>query len=226
MLKAVIFDLDGVITDTAELHFKAWKNMANSIDIDFDRAFNEELKGISRMDSLAKILAHGGVSEKYSDEQKVALAESKNNEYVSLLDELKPGQIYPGIKELLDTLKENNLKIGLASASKNGSIILDKLEITDYFDVVVDPALIENGKPAPDIFLKAAEDLGVPPEDCIGIEDAEAGLQSLKAANIFAVGVGTADVMKKAGADLVVEDTSDLVFSSLANAFKDKNSAV
>ncbi|MFC4025246.1 beta-phosphoglucomutase [Oceanobacillus longus] len=219
-MKAVIFDLDGVITDTAEFHFQAWRNMANSIHIDFDREFNEELKGISRMDSLNKILDYGGVIDNYSDEQKEELADSKNNEYVSLLSELKPEHIYPGIKKLLDALKENDIKIGLASASKNGPTILDRLGITNYFDVIVNPALIENGKPAPDIFLKAALDLGVTPEECIGIEDAEAGIKAIKDANMFAVGVGTVDVMKKAGADIVLENTKELVFSSLLDAFK------
>ncbi|MBP1971354.1 beta-phosphoglucomutase [Virgibacillus natechei] len=220
MLKAVLFDLDGVITDTAEFHFQAWKSMANSIDIDFDREFNEGLKGISRIDSLNKILKYGGVLEKYSDNQKMALANSKNAEYVELLSELKPDAIYPGIKELLDTLKMEEIKIGLTSSSKNGPRILDKLEINHYFDTVVNPALIENGKPAPDIFLSAAEELGVKPEDCIGIEDSESGITAIKDANMFAVGVGTEEVMEKAGADLIYKHTGELEFSGLLHSFK------
>lgn len=221
MVKAVIFDLDGVITDTAELHYQAWKNLAHSISIHFDRDFNEELKGISRMDSLDKILRHGGKLDQYSEEDKVKLATQKNDEYVGLLDQLSPDSIYPGIKELLDTLQTAGVKIGLASASKNGPRILDYLQITEYFDTIVDPATLENGKPAPDIFLKAAEQLGVTSKDCIGIEDSEAGIQSIKKAGMFAVGVGTLDVMKQAGADLVIKDTKELVWDEIVKAFKE-----
>ena len=218
MVKAVIFDLDGVITDTAELHYQAWKNLANSISIDFDREFNEELKGISRMDSLNKILSHGGVEDQYTEQEKVELATKKNEEYKTLLVHLNPENIYPGIKELLDSLKESKLKIGLASASKNGPAILEYLQITDYFDTIVNPDSVANGKPAPDIFLKAAEQLGVSPQECIGIEDSEAGIEAIKKADMFAVGVGTTEVMKKAGADLVLTNTKELVWSQLKEA--------
>ncbi|MCM3585353.1 beta-phosphoglucomutase [Mesobacillus maritimus] len=218
MVKAVIFDLDGVITDTAELHYQAWKNLANSISIDFDREFNEELKGISRMDSLNKILSHGGVEDQYTEQEKVGLATKKNEEYKTLLVHLNPENIYPGIKELLDSLKESKLKIGLASASKNGPAILEYLQITDYFDTIVNPDSVANGKPAPDIFLKAAEQLGVSPQECIGIEDSEAGIEAIKKADMFAVGVGTTEVMKKAGADLVLTNTKELVWSQLKEA--------
>ncbi|MCM3668235.1 beta-phosphoglucomutase [Mesobacillus maritimus] len=218
MVKAVIFDLDGVITDTAELHYQAWKNLANSISIDFDREFNEELKGISRMDSLNKILSHGGVEDQYTEQEKVELATKKNEEYKTLLVHLNPENIYPGIKELLDSLKESKLKIGLASASKNGPAILNYLQITDYFNTIVNPDSVANGKPAPDIFLKAAEQLGVSPQECIGIEDSEAGIEAIKKADMFAVGVGTTEVMKKAGADLVLTNTKELVWSQLKEA--------
>lgn len=222
MVKAVIFDLDGVITDTAELHYQAWRNLAKSISIDFDREFNEALKGISRMDSLNKILSHGGVADQYTEEEKVALATKKNEEYRSLLVYLKPENIYPGIKELLDTLKEQEVKIGLASASKNGPVILTYLGITDYFDTIVDPDSVANGKPAPDIFIKAAEQLGVSPQACIGIEDSEAGIVAIKQAGMYAVGVGTAEVMQKAGADLVLADTIELDWGKLKAAIHAK----
>lgn len=221
-LKAIIFDLDGVITDTAEFHFQAWRNMAKSIKIEINREFNEKLKGIGRMESLEKILEFGGVSDEYTDEDKKKLTDSKNEEYVKLLVNLNPEHIYPGIKELLEELRKRNIKIGLGSASRNAPTILKQLEITSYFDVVVDPATVEKGKPAPDIFLKAAEELGVAPEECIGIEDSEAGIDALKQAGMFAVGVGTKHVMEQAGADLVVEDTKDLLFGELLNAFHNR----
>lgn len=222
MVKAVIFDLDGVITYTAELHYQAWKNLANSISIDFDREFNEQLKGISRMDSLNKILNHGGADKKYTEQEKIDLANQKNDDYKSLLVNLKPENIYPGIKELLNAVKEDSIKIGLASASKNGPAILNYLEITHYFDTIADPDSVQNGKPAPDIFLKAAEQLDVTPEECIGIEDSEAGIEAIKKAGMFAVGVGTVDVMKKAGANLVLADTSELVWSELTESVSSK----
>ena len=222
MVKAVIFDLDGVITDTAELHYQAWKNLANSISIDFDREFNEELKGISRMDSLNKILSLGGVADQYTQDEKIALATKKNEEYKGLLVHLKPEDIYPGIMELLKSLKQSNIKIGLASASKNGPAILNYLQITDYFDTIADPDSVANGKPAPDIFLKAAEQLGFTPQECMGVEDSEAGIEAIKRANMFAVGVGTVEVMRKAGADLVLADTTGLVWDQLQEAFMAK----
>ncbi|WP_057915763.1 beta-phosphoglucomutase [Peribacillus muralis] len=222
MVKAVIFDLDGVITDTAELHYQAWKDLADSISIFFAREFNEQLKGISRMDSLNKILIQGGLADQYNEQEKIALAEKKNKEYIKLLVELTPEHIYSGIKELLDDLKENGVKIGLASASLNGPAILEHLKITEYFDTIVNPNSVKQGKPAPDIFLRAAKDLDVAPSDCIGIEDSEAGICSIKRANMFAVGVGTVEVMKQAGADLIINDTKNLNWSDLLDEYKTK----
>ncbi|RHW32832.1 beta-phosphoglucomutase [Neobacillus notoginsengisoli] len=222
MVKAVIFDLDGVIVDTAEWHYFAWKDLANSIGIDFSREFNEELKGISRMGSLEKILEHGGVAGKYSDEEKIELATVKNTNYVQLLTQMKPDDILPGIREFLEQLKDNNIKIGLASASKNAPAILDYLKLTDYFETVINPDEVAKGKPAPDIFLRAAENLSVPPSECIGIEDATAGIQAIKEAGMFAVGVGTKEVMVEAGADLVLESTTELDLKSIKREFLQK----
>lgn len=209
-IEAVIFDLDGVIVDTAHFHFLAWRNLARSLGVDFTEEFNENLKGISRMESLEKILELGNKVNEYTEDEKVELATKKNTEYVELLNDMKPTDIYPGIKELLNELRENNIKIALASASKNAPMILDALEITDLFDFVVNPESVAKGKPSPDIFLAGAEAVGANPENCIGIEDAVAGIQAILSAGMFAVGVGTPSEMSAAGANLVVQNTKEL----------------
>lgn len=209
-IEAVIFDLDGVITDTAHFHFLAWRNLARDLGIDFTLEFNEELKGISRIESLEKILALGGIQDRYTKEEKESLANKKNTEYVDLLKDMKESDIYPGIKELLEELRENNIKIALASASKNAPMILEALKITDLFDYIVNPDSVAKGKPAPDIFLAGAEAVGAEPKSCIGVEDATAGIKAILDAGMFAVGVGTPKEMTEAGANLVVEETRDL----------------
>lgn len=213
MLKGIIFDLDGVITDTAEYHYLAWKKTAEAIGVPFDREFNEELKGVSRMDSLYKILDHGGIREQFSEAQIEALAYDKNIFYQELIKEITPADLLPGIKVFLEECKEAGLKIGLASASKNGPVILDRLEVTSFFDTIVDPGKLKNGKPDPEIFVKAAEQLQLQVNECIGVEDAEAGIQAIKGANMFAVGVGTPERMKLA--DWQVGSTADITLERL-----------
>ncbi|MGL4624357.1 MAG: beta-phosphoglucomutase [Culicoidibacterales bacterium] len=216
---AFIFDLDGVITDTAEYHYLAWKRLGEQLAIPFDKEFNETLKGISRMESLERILALGGKTDEYSTEQKQALAEAKNADYVSLLVDMSPADIYPGIERLLQTLQAQHIRIALASASKNAPMILQALGLTDYFEYIVNPDDLQAGKPNPEIFLRAAKALGVDPQACIGVEDAEAGIEAIKAANMFAVGVGTPAVMQAAGADYVVAQTSELDFTKIIAKF-------
>ncbi|MGL6227727.1 MAG: beta-phosphoglucomutase [Culicoidibacterales bacterium] len=213
--QSVVFDLDGVITDTAHYHFLAWRNLANKLGIAFDEAFNEELKGISRMESLEKILVKGGVAEKYTAEEKAVLADQKNVEYVALLADMSPSDIFPGIETLLTQLRAQGTKIALASASKNAPMILDALGITTLFDYVVDPDEVPNGKPAPDIFVRGAEAVGADPKFSIGVEDAVAGIRGVLDAGMFAVGVGTPEQMEQAGAHLVVQDTNDLTVALL-----------
>jgi beta-phosphoglucomutase len=194
--KAVIFDLDGVITDTAHYHYLAWKALAESEGVHFDHAFNENLKGVDRMGSLNLILA--GSDKTYSMEQKLALAERKNKQYVELIATMSEADLLPGAIEALASVRAAGLKIGLASVSKNAFTVLDRLGIRDRFDYVVDAALIANSKPHPEIFLNAAAALGVAPEDCLGVEDAVAGVASIKSAGMFAVGVGSPDVLTQA----------------------------
>ncbi|WP_211234335.1 beta-phosphoglucomutase [Paenibacillus taiwanensis] len=208
-IQAVIFDLDGVITDTAKYHYEAWKQLADELELPFDWAFNEQLKGIDRMASLEKILSQrpdGGAH--VSLEQKQIWAHLKNINYQRLIQSVDESEILPGILLLFDDLKQANVQIGLASASRNAKTLLQQLKVEAYFDVIVDPAQLANGKPAPDIFLAAAAGLQVEPKYCVGIEDAEAGVQAIKSAGMFAIGVGEHDILKQA--DYIVTDTSEL----------------
>jgi beta-phosphoglucomutase len=198
--KAVIFDLDGVITDTAHYHYLAWKRLAESLGVRFDQAFNEQLKGIDRMGSLELIL--GGASAGYSAQQKLVLADSKNGHYQQLIATMSQADLLPGAVAALDAVRAAGLKIGLASVSKNAFSVLDRLGIRDRFDDVVDASLLANSKPHPEIFLTAARHLGVAPADCLGVEDAVAGVASIKAAGMFALGIGEPAVLTEA--DMVI----------------------
>jgi beta-phosphoglucomutase len=195
-IRAVVFDLDGVLTDTAHFHFVAWRELAQSLRLPFDAAFNEKLKGIDRMGSLELILAQGAAQ--YTAQEKEAMATRKNAHYQQLVNTMTAEHLLPGALDALNAVREAGLKIGLASVSKNAATVLQRLGITDRFDVVVDAAQIARGKPDPEIFLSAAEQLGVRPAECIGVEDAVAGVQSIKAAGMYAVGVGDPVVLKQA----------------------------
>lgn len=221
MFKAVLFDLDGVITDTAEYHYLAWKALAEELGIKgVNRSFNEQLKGVSRDDSLQKILDLGQLT--VSSEEFAELADRKNRNYVDMIQKVSPKDIYPGILELLKALREKEIKIALASASKNGPFLLKQMDIEAYFDAVADPAKVAASKPAPDIFLAAAQQLGVPISACIGIEDAQAGIQAIQAAGALPVGVGKAEDL---GASIdLVPDTSYLTLPYLEEVWtKRKN---
>ena len=213
MFKGVLFDLDGVITDTAEYHYLAWKKLADDLGISIDRQFNEKLKGVSREDSLRLILEHGGREKDFSETEFNQLAKSKNDNYVEMIQAVSPKDVYPGILELLKSLKKADIKISLASASKNGPFLLKQMELTDYFDGIADPAAVRAGKPAPDIFILAAEVVGLAPNECIGIEDAQAGITAIKASGALPVGVGSA---KQLGDDIaIVASTAELTLNFL-----------
>jgi len=194
--KAVIFDLDGVITDTAHYHYLAWKRLADSVGAPFDEEFNEQLKGVDRMGSLELILARAPRS--YSQEEKLALADAKNRHYQELIATMTPGDLLPGALAALDAVRAAGLRTGLASVSKNAFTVLDRLGIRERFDTVVDAAKIANSKPHPEIFLTAAAQLGLAPRDCLGVEDAVAGVASIKDAGMVAVGVGKPEVLTRA----------------------------
>lgn len=206
--KAVIFDLDGVITDTAEFHYLAWKNLAKSLGIEIDRAFNETLKGVSRIDSLKEILKLGNILGNYTEAEIDTLANKKNEEYVELIKKITPSDILPGIIEFLEKLKKEGIKIAMASASKNAFMVADLLQVSHYFDHIVDASKVANSKPDPEVFLKAASAVGVSPVECMGVEDARAGVVAIKAAGMYAVGIGEQDILDNA--DIVLSDTTKL----------------
>jgi beta-phosphoglucomutase len=195
-LRGVVFDLDGVITDTAHFHFLAWQRLAWSLGLPFDEAFNETLKGIDRMGSLDRILAQGTAS--YTPQEKLALARRKNEHYVELISTMDSSQLLPGALPLLCELRSKGIHTALASVSRNAPLVLSRLGIAHLFDHVVDVATIGRPKPDPEIFATAAARLHLPVSSCIGIEDAVAGVASIKAAGMYAVGVGDPAVLHEA----------------------------
>lgn len=213
MKKGFVFDLDGVITDTAKYHYIAWKELAAEIGIEIDLKFNEQLKGISRMDSLERILTLGNKNDAYTEVEKEALATKKNTHYVQLLQSLTPDDLLPGVKTFLDEAKAKNIPCAIASASKNAPFILDKLGVMQDFDTIVDPATLKKGKPDPEIFIQAALALGIEPAEAVGFEDAQAGIDGIKAAGMYAVGVYSGEELH--GADMIVEKLTDLNIDEL-----------
>jgi len=169
-IKGCIFDLDGVIVDTAKYHFVAWRKLANDLGFDFTEKENEKLKGVSRVDSLNLILSWGGIN--FSDNIKKDLATKKNDEYLSYITKMTSDEILPGVVDLLEEVKSLGLKIALGSASKNAVTILKQVNLIDYFDTIIDGTSVTNGKPHPEGFLLAASQMGIQPQECIVFEDA------------------------------------------------------
>lgn len=196
MIKAVIFDLDGVIVSTDECHFKAWKAMAEQEGIPFTRDDNHRLRGVSRMESLGIVLEKANRS--YSESEKKQLAEIKNALYVKLIMEIQASDLLPGAKETVDRLREMGIKTAIGSSSKNAPLILDRLGITQDFDAIADGNGIKNSKPAPDVFLLASEMLSIAPEYCLVVEDADAGIDAAINAGMISLGVGAAQYYEKA----------------------------
>lgn len=212
-MKCYIFDLDGVLTETSEQHYEAWKELANEIGICIDKKFNEKLKGISRMESLEKILEYGNLSDKFTYKQKMILSEKKNKNYIESIKNLRPSDAYDGAEKLLHNLKKYGYKIALASASRNAPFILKSLELEKYFDYIVDSSKIKNGKPAPDIFLAASDYFNIHPSECIGVEDSVAGVEAIKASGMYAIGIGDKKVLFQA--DIVYRNVSEIITDDL-----------
>ena len=218
MIEAFIFDLDGVITDSAHYHYLAWKSLGEKLGIHIDEAFNENLKGISRMESLEKILVHGNKQDEFTIEEKENMANDKNKYYVELIKNITPKDTLPGIDKLLKNIRSNNIKIGLASASKNAIVVLENLELISYFDFIADAGKCIHSKPDPEIFLMALEGLGVSPDNCIGIEDAMAGIDAINDANMYSVGVGDEKSLYKA--NIVFDSTEKLSFEEIIKTYE------
>ena len=186
--KGVVFDLDGVLVDTAIYHFQAWKRLANELGIDFTAAENEQLKGVSRMQSLEKILHWGRLD--LDEKKKLLLAAQKNVWYLEFIQQMDEGGLLPGARELLIWLHDQGFKVALGSASKNAKLILQRTGIESLFDAVVDGNVVNESKPNPEVFLRAARYLGLDPHDCLVFEDAQAGIDAGRAAGMMVVGVG------------------------------------
>jgi beta-phosphoglucomutase len=210
-VKACLFDLDGVIVDTAVYHFQAWRRLANELGFDFTEHQNEQLKGISRMESLELILGWGNVS--LSEKEKLDWATRKNDWYLDLVKEMTPNEVLPGVKDFLILLRENNIKIALGSASKNSKLILEKIEMLPYFDAIIDGNNITKGKPDPQVFLMGAEATNCKPEDCVVFEDAVAGVQAGKAGGMRVVGVGSPEILTDA--DIVISGFEEMTLEKL-----------
>lgn len=213
MRKGFVFDLDGVITDTADDHFAAWKDLAARLGIEIDERFNEQLKGIGRMDSLERILIHGGRQNDFTPDQKKALAARKNKAYRKMLKKLSSKDILPGTLKFLKEARRKNVLCSLASGSRNAPYIIERLGVEEYFDAVINPAGIKNSKPDPEIYIKGAGILGLKPEECVGFEDAQAGIESIKNAGMLAVGIESGKPLR--GADIIVCSLDELSVEEL-----------
>lgn len=190
MLKCVIFDLDGVIVSTDEQHYLGWKYIADELGIYFDREINHRQRGVSRMESLDVLLEKSTIS--YTDEQKQALAEKKNDYYKELIKKLSPSDILCGVNEFLKGLKEHGIKVAIGSSSRNTMTILKAIGLIDAFDFIADGTMIERSKPFPDVFLLAAKGAGIDEAECLVIEDADAGVQAGVNAGMKVYAVGSA----------------------------------
>ncbi|MEH2920522.1 beta-phosphoglucomutase [Samsonia erythrinae] len=221
MKNGFIFDLDGVIVDTAHYHFIAWQYLSNKIGIDIDEKFNETLKGISRKQSLERILEHGGKLGEFSNHEKEKLASEKNEYYVNLLNNLTENDILPGVLPFIKSAKNLGIPCAVASASKNAKFILEKLKIIDFFQHIVDPDTLSKGKPDPEIFLKAAKFIDIEPQHAVGFEDAQAGIIALNKAKIFSVGIAV-NQESLIGADLVLPSLDNITPEILLERKKNK----
>lgn len=184
--EAIIFDLDGVITDTAEYHYQSWQRMADEEGLEFNREINEKLRGVSRERSLEIILD----GEKISEDEMKRLMDKKNGYYQEYLKEMDETDLLPGARELINDSLDKEFKLAIASSSKNAKTVISALNISDFFEVIADGFSVNNPKPAPDLFLYAAEKMGLISEQCIVFEDAKAGIDAAQAANMLSVGIG------------------------------------
>lgn len=211
-IKGCIFDLDGVIVDTAKYHYLAWKRLANELGFEFTKEQNERLKGVSRMKSLDILLEIGNKSH-FSDEEKIKLAEKKNNWYVQYITNMSSDEILPGAKEFLQIVRNNGIKTALGSVSKNSMTILNGLDLTKYFDAIIDGNKVTHAKPNPEVFLLGAREIGVPEGNCVVFEDAVSGIEAAINAGMYSVGIGNKDILNRA--NIVVSSLADMKIDML-----------
>jgi len=203
---AFIFDLDGVIVDTAKFHFLAWRKLANDLGFDFTEEQNEQLKGVSRIESLKKILKWGNME--LSEEEFNSQMARKNENYLSYVDEMDNAEILPGVSKVLEYLMEHNIPFALGSASKNARTILKKIDLYNKFDAIVDGTDVSKAKPDPEVFLIAAEKLNTAPENCVVFEDSVAGVQAANVGKMTSIGIGDQKVLHEA--DYIFSDFTEI----------------
>jgi beta-phosphoglucomutase len=213
-IKAFIFDLDGVLTDTAEYHFRGWKRLADEEGIPFTREDNEALRGIPRRDSLLKVLK----GRHYPEEKIQEMMERKNNYYLEFIREITPADLLPGARELLEEIRAAGLQSAIGSASKNAGEVIDRLGIRSLLDAISDGYSVERQKPAPDLFLHAAKQLGLPPDECVVVEDAAAGVEAALAGGFRTIGIGPRERVGQA--ELVLPSLERQRLKKILKAFK------
>lgn len=211
-IQACLFDLDGVLVDTAKYHYLAWKRLADELGFEFTEQDNERLKGVSRMASLDILLSIGGVE--LDDAAKAELAERKNNWYVEMITKMDHSEILPGAIEFLEECRSNGIKVALGSASKNAMTILNNTGLTPYFDAIIDGTKTAAAKPDPEVFTLGASELGVTPEQCVVFEDAEAGIEAAQRAGMRSIGIGSEETLGKA--DLLIPSLDQMSFGRLS----------
>ncbi len=215
-IEACIFDLDGVIVDTARYHYIAWKEIARELGFEFSELHNERLKGVSRMTSLDILLEVGNIV--LNDGQKQKMAEKKNNRYVSLISQMSPDEILPGVVDFLKQVRSEGLKTAIGSASKNTPLILERLDLIKFFDAVIDGNKVSQAKPNPEVFIKGAFALNVLPGNCVVFEDASAGIEAAVNGGMMSVGIGQMENFHDA--DLVIPGFKDFNLKKLKDFFE------
>ena len=209
-MRAAIFDLDGVIVDTAKYHYLAWRRLANELGFDFTETDNERLKGVSRVRSLEILLEIGGLT--LAETKKSEIAARKNDWYVEYISQMDASEILPAVIEYIQAIRARGVKTAIGSASKNTLLILDRLGVSALFDSVVDGNKVSKAKPDPEVFLRAAEELNIPPAECVVFEDAEAGIEAAHRAGMGVVGIGKSSNLKQA--EVIIPGLFELVILS------------
>ncbi|MFT8312649.1 MAG: beta-phosphoglucomutase [Clostridium sp.] len=210
-IKACIFDLDGVIVDTAKYHYLAWRRLADKLGFEFTEEQNERLKGVSRMKSLEILLEIG--NKNFTEEEKLKLAEKKNNWYIEYISKMKEDEILPGAKEFLEIVRDSGIKTALGSVSKNSMTILNNLKLIKYFDAVIDGNKVSKAKPDPEVFLLGAREVNIEPKNCVVFEDAQAGIEAAINAGMYSIGIGDAKILNKA--NFVIKSLKQMTIEKL-----------